>query len=281
LQGILSIQSWVAYGHVGNAAAVFPLQRLGFEAWAVNTVQFSNHPGHGRFQGRTGTAEESRALVEGIAALGVLGVCRAVLTGYLGDPATGEVVLDAVAAVKSANPAALWCCDPVMGDVGDGIYVRAGLPEFFRDEAMPLADIVTPNQFELEFLTGRKIATLEDALAACEAVRATGPRIVLLTSLALSPDRIGLMVSTGAGAWLVETPVLPIKVNGAGDALSALFLAQLLTTGAADQALSLAASSLFGVLVETARLGEREIQLVAAQDELVRPSRVFEALRVG
>ena len=284
MPGILTIQSWVAYGHVGNAAAVFPLQRLGFEAWAVNTVHFSNHPGHGAWRGRVGTAEECRELIRGIEERGVFAQCLAVLTGYLGDAGLGAVVLDAVAAVKAANPAALWCCDPVMGDVGDGFYVRPGLPEFFRDRALAQADIVTPNQFELEYLTGRPIATLDDALAACTTARASGPKIVLLTSLrraGAALDRIEMLAVNEDGAWLVETPLLPIEVNGAGDAMAALFLGNLLKHGAVDRALAAAAASLYGVLDATHRSGEREIQLIAAQDELVRPSRVLAVRRVG
>ncbi|HVJ55494.1 MAG TPA: pyridoxal kinase PdxY [Aliidongia sp.] len=281
MDGILTIQSWVSYGHVGNAAAVFPLQRLGFETWAVNTVQFSNHTGYESWRGRVGTAEEVRAVIEGIGERGLFPRCPAVLTGYLGSEDMGEVVLDAVAAVKAANPQALWCCDPVMGDIGDGFYVRPGLPEFFRDRAIPAADIATPNRFELEFLTGRPAASLEAALEACAALRAMGPKIVLLTSFQRRADRMGLLASTGDGAWLVETPLLPLSVSGAGDALAALFLGHLLRSGAVDRALSEASSALFGVLDATARSGEREIQLVAAQAELVRPSQVFAAERVA
>lgn len=284
MQGILTIQSWVAYGHVGNAAAMLPLQLLGFETWAVNTVQFSNHPGHGAWRGRVGTPEESREIVQGIEALGVFPHCAAVLSGYLGDAGLGAVVLEAVAAVKRANPAALWCCDPVMGDVGDGFYVRPGLPEFFRDRATGLADIVTPNQFELEFLAGRTVATLDDARAACAVIRARGPKIVLVTSLRRSEapsGRIEMLAASADGAWLVETPLLPIQVNGAGDAMAALFLGNFLKTRVVERALAEAAASLYGVLDATHRLGEREIQLVAAQDELVRPSRVFPVRRVG
>ena len=137
---ILSIQSWVAYGHVGNASAVFPLQRLGAEVWAIHTVQFSNHTGYGAWRGQVLPATLIGDCVEGIAERGVLPGCDAVLTGYVGDAATGEAILGAVARVKAANPAALWCCDPVIGDVGRGVFVRPGIPEFFRDRALALAD---------------------------------------------------------------------------------------------------------------------------------------------
>ncbi len=281
---ILSIQSWVSYGHVGNAAAVFPLQRLGFETWAVNTVQFSNHPGYGQWRGSAVAPDEIAELILGMAERGALANCRAILTGYMGDPALGAVVLDTVAQVRAANPGAIWACDPVMGDVGPGFYVRPGLPEFFRDQAVPMADIITPNQFELEYLTGRTISDLPSALAAAGAALTLGPKVVLLTSL-MRPDapkdHIELLVATAAGAWRVTTPLLPIAVNGAGDAVAALFLAHWLKTGGDPAgALSAAASAIYAVLKETRRSGEREIQLVAAQDELAKPKEVFAAERV-
>jgi len=285
LDGILSIQSWVSYGHVGNAAAVFPLQRLGFETWAVNTVQFSNHPGYGAWRGTMVPPTDIADLVQGMAERGALARCLAVLTGYMGDPALGEVVLDTVERVRAANPNAIWACDPVMGDVGGGFYVRPGLPEFFRDQAVPMADIVTPNQFELEYLTGLTIRSLADALDAAAAVRALGPKVVLITSLLIDEtpaDRIELLVATDAGAWRVTTPRLPLAVNGAGDAVAALFLGYWLKTGGdAAAALSAAASAIYAVLKTTQALGEREIQLIAAQDELVAPTEWFNAKWVG
>ena len=177
---ILSIGSWVAYGHVGNAAAVFPMQRLGHEVWAVNTLQFSNHPGYGAFRGQLFPADAVRDVVSGIADRGVLPSCDAVLSGYLGDAAIGEVVLDAVKQVKSANPNALYCCDPVIGDVGPGVYVREGIPEFMRTRALAAADIVTPNLFELQHLAGQPATDLGAIRAAIDFVHARGPRIVLV-----------------------------------------------------------------------------------------------------
>ena len=285
MDGILSIQSWVSYGHVGNAAALFPLQRLGFETWGVNTVQFSNHTGYGQWRGTVFEPTQIAELIEGMAGRGALDHCRAVLTGYMGDPALGAVVLDTVARVRAANPGALWLCDPVMGDTDGGFYVKPGLPEFFRDRAVPMADIITPNQFELEFLTGRTIRDLDGAVDATAAARALGPKVVVLTSLVrpdAPKDRIELLVSTAAGTWRVATPLLPIAVNGAGDAVAALFLAHWLKTGGDPAAaLSAAASAIYAVLKETHARGEREIQLIAAQDELVAPRELFAAERVS
>jgi pyridoxine kinase len=275
---ILSIHSHVSYGHVGNSVAVFAMQRLGVEAWPVNTVAFSNHPGHGGFTGRVMEPAEVSSLIEGIAKLGVFARCDGVLSGYLGAAGTGAVVLGAVAAVRKANPRAVFCCDPVIGDAGPGLYVRAGLPEFMRDEAGPLADIVTPNQFELEFLTGKKIATPDDLFAALARLHARGPKIILVTSVITKTTptaSIDLVASDGHIAHLVRTPRFGRDFNGAGDALAALFLVHYLRTRSVADALVVSASSVFGIVKRTAEAGSRELLLVEAQAELVRPSEHF------
>jgi pyridoxine kinase len=277
---ILSIQSWVAYGHVGNASAMFPLQRLGAEVWGIHTVQFSNHTGYGAWRGQVFGAELIAECVQGIEERGALSRCDAVLSGYMGSAAIGEAILDAVRRVKAANPAALWCCDPVIGDVGRGVFVRPGIPEFFREQALPAADIVTPNQFELEWLTGSEVRTLAQARAAVAALQARGPRCVLVTSLRLddTPEgEIGMLAGEGGDFWRLSTPMLPVAVNGAGDAIAALFLLHRLRSGSARAALEAAASSVFGLLRRTAEAGSREILTVAAQEEFVAPSRVFAA----
>ena len=276
-ESILSIQSWVSYGHVGNASAMFPLQRLGAEVWAVNTVQFSNHTGYGAWRGQVFSGEMISECVAGIAERGVLGRCDAVLSGYVGGADIGDAILDAVAQVKAANPAALYCCDPVIGDDGRGVYVRPGIAEFFRDRALALADIATPNRFELEWLTGRSVASLADAKAAIAALQAQGPRCVLLTSFESRPGHIGMIAAEGGEFWHLETPLLPLSINGAGDAICALFLLHRMRTGHAAAALSAAASSVFGLLRRTAEAGSREILTVAAQEEFVTPSRRFTA----
>jgi pyridoxine kinase len=280
---ILSIQSAVSYGHVGNSAAVFPLQRLGFEVWPIDTLQFSNHPGYGAFRGRVFEPGLVADLVAGMAERGALARCDAVLSGYLGDAATGAVVLDAVAQVKAANPQALYCCDPVIGDSGPGIYVRGGIPEFFRARALPAADILTPNRFELEHLTGEAAATIETALAAADRLRAAGPRVVLVTSLErpdAPPDVVEMLAVDAEAGWRVVTPRLALSVNGAGDAVAALFLGHFLKTRSTAAALGATASSIFAVLAATQRAGLRELQLVAAQVEIVAPQRRFVAERV-
>jgi pyridoxine kinase len=292
---ILSIQSWVSYGHVGNAAAVFPLQRLGFEVWAIHTVQFSNHTGYGEWTGPVFAPEVVADLLSGIEARGALPSCGAVLSGYMGSEGTVGAVVEAVRRVRAANPGALYCCDPVMGDVGRGVFVRPELPDLIAALALPEADILTPNQFELELLTGHRIQTLDDALAAAQALRSrlrpNGPRVVLVTSLVRSDappsldgtGSIETLAVTDEGAWLCRTPLIALDPprNGTGDAIAALFLGHYLRTGSAETALSLSTSALYALLERTHRAGTREIQLVAAQDEYAQPGRVFESERVG
>ena len=270
---VLSVQSWVACGNVGNTAALFPLQRLGCETWSLNTVAFSNHTGHERWRGDTVPASEIATLFEGIAELGVLPRCDAVLSGYLGQAETGPVLLDIVARVKEANPQALFCCDPVIGDIGLGYYVRSGIPEFYRDRALALADVVTPNRFELEWLVGGQVRSLPQAAAATTALRQRGPDIVLATSLEIDTNGVAVVAAGPDGVWAVETPRLPIDATGCGDAVAALFLGWLLKGKPVPDALATTIAAIYGVIEATMRSPGGELALVAAQDELVSPSR--------
>jgi pyridoxine kinase len=281
---ILSIQSWVAYGHVGNASAVFPLQRLGATVWPINTVQFSNHTGYGDWTGDVYSGESVRALLDGIAARGAFARCDAVLSGYMGDAAIGAAIVDAAERARAANPAAVWCCDPVVGDTDTGVYVRPGIEDFLRERALPRADIATPNRFELERFTGIDCATLAGARAAAarlaEMLRDGGPRCVLATSLetdSTPADSIDMLTCEDGAAHLLRTPRLPVAVNGAGDAIAALFLFHRLRTGSAHAALEAAGSSIHGLLRRTAESGSREIELIAAQEEFANPSVRFQA----
>jgi len=277
---LLSIQSHVAYGHVGNSAAVFPLQRLGVEVWPVHTVQFSNHTGYGGWTGRVFDAGMIREVMTGIERRGVLSECDGVLSGYMGSAEIGDAILEAVRTIKHANPAAKYCCDPVIGDVGRGIFVREGIPEFMKSKAVRAADVITPNHFELDYLSQRSSKTLRQVYDAVSAVHDQGPRAVLVTSLHTdeTPENaIDLLASDEGGCFMVRTPKLPLSVNGAGDAIAALFFVHYLGSHKINEALSRAASSVFGILAKTMEAGAREIQLVAAQDEIVNPSRLFEA----
>lgn len=275
---ILSIQSHVAFGHVGNASAVFPMQRLGVEVWPIHTVQFSNHTGYGAWKGRVFDGPAIEELMEGIAARGVLPTCDGVLSGYMGSADIGNAILGAVRQVRAANPAARYCCDPVIGDVGRGVFVRPGIPEFMKNQAVPAADVITPNQFELDYLAGMETPTVAAVKAAIAAVHALGPRVVLVTSVQTQEtpaDAIDLVVGEGGRCWRVRTPKLNVSVNGAGDAVAALFFVHYLRSRSAAQALGEATASIYGLLKRTAEAGSREILTVAAQDEFVAPTMRF------
>jgi pyridoxine kinase len=280
---ILSIQSHVAFGHVGNASAVFPMQRLGVEVWPIHTVQFSNHTGYGAWKGRVFDGPAIEELVEGIAERGVLPRCNGVLSGYMGSADIGNAILSAVARVRSVNPDALYCCDPVIGDVGRGVFVRPGIPEFMRDQAVPAADIITPNQFELDYLSGITTGSLASVKEAVSAVQLLGPKVVLVTSVEAGEtpaDSIDLVAGEGGRFWRVRTPRLSLSVNGAGDAVAALFFVHYARTRSAATALAEASSSIYGLMKRTEEAGSREILTVAAQDEFVNPTRRFEAEEV-
>lgn len=279
---ILSIQSSVAFGHVGNSAAVFPLQRLGHEVWPINTVQFSNHTGYGSWTGEVFPAGHLAEILNGIESRGVLADCQAVLSGYLGDAATGAVVLDAVARVRAATQRVLYCCDPVIGDEGRGIFVRPEIPGFFRSQALPRADIATPNQFELEHLAGMAVTSLETAIKAARRLRETGPGLVAVTSLrapAVPEGRLGSLLVGAHEAWLVHTPLLhfPVAPNGGGDVFAALLLGRLVAGTSPAEALELTVNGLFALLTRSLEAGSRELQLIAAQAELTQPDRLFRA----
>nr|WP_321985139.1 pyridoxal kinase PdxY [uncultured Lichenicoccus sp.] len=297
---ILSIQSWVAYGHVGNAAAIFPLQRLGADVMALHTVQFSNHTGYGDWTGQVFTGADLRALGHGLAARGALATLDAVLSGYLGDAEIGRSILEIVACARAAGRPLLYCCDPVMGDDGRGLFVRPDIPPLLAHEVVPECDILTPNQFELAHLTGMDCRSRAGLLRAVRdlqgRMRPAGPRIVLVTSVAndqTPDDAIEILASSPDTAWLLQTPRHAISVNGAGDLIAALFLFHVLAQTAAPHAapdhpaqcrpglrhaLELAGSATWAVLGRTVADGARELSLVACQDAIVRPPRRFRAL---
>ena len=280
---ILSIQSSVVYGHVGNSAAVFPLQRLGVEVWPINTVHFSNHTGYGSWGGAVLPLEVIEDLVRGITERGILPSCDGVISGYLGDVSLGRVILDLVHRVRAVNPAAAYCLDPVMGDVGRGFFVRPGIAEFMKDYALPLATVVTPNQFELEFLVGHPVVNLDSAIAAARELQERGPTVVLVTSLNRDdgdPNAIEVLAADGPSAYLISTPRLPLSVNGAGDAVAAIFFAHWLREKSISVALERTINAVFAVLDLTLERRAREIQLVAAQEQIANPPGRFRVEKI-
>ncbi|GLJ78927.1 pyridoxal kinase PdxY [Microbacterium imperiale] len=275
---VLSIQSAVAYGHVGNSAAVFPLQRIGVEVMPVYTVNFSNHTGYGAWRGPMISPDDVSAVITGVEERGVFPQIDVVLSGYQGGEGIADVILDAVARVKAANPDAVYACDPVMGNATSGCFVAPAIPVLLRDRVVPAADIITPNQFELGFLTETDPTDLDSTLASVDAARAMGPRTVLVTSVQ-RPDRpagtIEMLAVDEGGAWIVRTPHIPMKANGSGDVTAALFTAHYRSTGSAAEALARTTSSVFDLLTRTHESGQRELQLVESQEAYAHPRMQF------
>ncbi len=275
---ILSIQSSVSFGHVGNSAAVFPLQRIGHEVMPVFTVMFSNHTGYGAWTGPHMSGNDVREVIRGIDERGGLDDVELILSGYQGGDDIGDAILDSVELVKSRNPNAIYACDPVLGNANSGCFVAPEVQSLIRDRVVPSADLITPNQFELGFITGTDPHTLEETLESVELARASGPKNVLVTSV-LYPDReadtIEMIAVTPDGAWAVQTPYLPIKANGSGDVTAALFSSQYLASGNAAKALGRTAASMFELLENTLASGQRELQLIESQEAYVNPKHDF------
>ncbi len=279
---ILSMQSHVVYGYVGNRAAVFPLQRLGHEVLALNTVQFSNHTGYGEWTGDILSLDHINRIFEGLEKRGALTHLDAVLTGYMGTMELGQTLIHWLQLMQKHHPDLIYCCDPVMGDVGRGIFVKENLPAFFQEIAVHAATMMTPNQFELELLSGIKIHSLQDAKEACQILHQKGVKIVLVTSLILQDtqeDEIGLLLSSKTESYVVYTPRLnmPMPVNGSGDATTAFFLAYYLESRNLRQALEKTTASIFALFQGTLQNQRRELDLIGSQEAWVHPTRHFQA----
>jgi pyridoxine kinase len=285
MRSILSIQSHVAYGYVGNRAAVFPLQRLGFDVTALNTVQFSNHTAYPQWRGDVFSAAQVRQLIDGLRLLGVFPQYKALLTGYLGNPEISQVIIDLVHELKEINPQFIYCCDPVMGDSEGGCYVHPDVRANFKNHLAKIADILTPNQFELNYLSQMPVNTLADAQAACDSLIQQGPKTILVTSLVTQDtpqDTMQMLLHQADGSWLIETPRLypQSPPNGAGDLTAALLLANTLENLSPDKILAQVAASVYGIYKATADSGKRELQVIAAQNELVSPTHHFKVKKL-
>lgn len=275
---ILSIQSHVAYGHVGNSAAVFPLQRAGHEVWPVHTVNFSNHTGYGDWGGPQLPAAQVTEIIDGIERRGAFPDVAAVLSGYQGGSDIAEVIIDAVRRVKKANPQALYACDPVMGNEKSGCFVSDEIPPLLRDKILPVADIIFPNQFELGYLTGEPTGTLDETLQAVKVAQEIGPRVVLVTSVErpeTPEDQVEMIAVDGDRAFSVTTPRLPVKYNGSGDVTAALFTGHYVRHQDAHEALKATASQVYDLLRTTYEADSRELELIAAQDCFAHPQLQF------
>jgi len=274
---IVSINSHVAYGYVGNDAAAFCLRRLGVEAWQVDSVVLSNHPGYGACTGRVTPVAELTALLDGMERRGGLSGCAGVLAGYLGAAEQAEAVRGAFARVRAATPAALCVLDPVMGDHEPGLYVKRETAAAIIDTLVPHADVITPNAFELGEIAGTKVNSPKDALAAAKSVLERGPGVVLVTSIPGAQERIDLLAVTKAEAWSLSVSKLRFAVapNGAGDALAGLFAGHLVLGRPVPEALERSANAVHAVLEATQAAGRRELALIAAQDVITQTPERF------
>jgi pyridoxine kinase len=223
---VLSISSQVAYGTVGNSAAVPALEWLGIEVHAVPTVVLSNHPGLGTPAGLRVPARDLAALLDTLERLGVLDPVAAVITGYF---AAGDQIFSAartIARMKASNARLLYLCDPVIGDEVSGLYVPLPVADAIKTTLLPLADIITPNVFELAWLSGGKLATIADL----ERARAgLGVATLLATSFETSPDCLSTVLTGALGESTVASQRRSGVPHGTGDLLSGLFLGHLLT----------------------------------------------------
>jgi pyridoxine kinase len=284
---VISIQSQVAFGHVGNSAAVFPMQMHGIDVIAVPTTLLSNRPGYPTLRGRVLEAQLVTDLLLGIEERGAVDGAQMILSGYLGSPEIGTVIADFVARAKARNPALRYACDPVLGDRDRGLFVRADIPPLVRDRLCALADIITPNHFEFEFLCGAKAATTDQMIEAAHALMARGPSTVIVTSAELADTPDGEIETIAVErsremfkAWRVCTPKLPISPNGTGDLFASLYVSACVRGSETPEALAHAASAIFAVLERTAARGTEEMRIVESAELLVDPKRRFDAVAI-
>ncbi len=281
---VISIQSQVAWGHVGNSAAVFPMQMHGIDVIAVPTTLLSNRPGYPTIRGRVLDAQLIADLLLGIEERGAVDTAEMILSGYFGSADNAAVVADFVARAKARNPALAYCCDPVLGDRDRGLFVHADIPPLVRDRLCPLADIITPNHFEFEWLTGTRATTIDQVIEAARAVMARGPSTVVVTSAELADTPAGeieTLAVEGTEAWRVRTPKLPISPNGTGDLFAALLVSARVHGNDTPEALSHAASAIYAVLERTAARGTEEMRIVESAEQMANPKRRFDTVTIG
>lgn len=286
MKNILAIQSHVVFGHAGNSAAEFPMRRLGANVWSLNTVQFSNHTQYGKWTGSVMPASHLSDIVEGIADIGQLKRCDAVLSGYLGSAEQGEHILSIVRKTKEANPQAKYFCDPVMGHPEKGCIVAPGVAEFHTRYALPASDIIAPNLIELEILSGHAVNSVDEAVSTARELIAIGPEIVLVKHLARATyqqDRFEMLLVTADEAWHIHRPLVDFgdrQPVGVGDVTSGLLLVKLLQGATLREALEHVTAAVYDIMVVTKKMNEYELQLVAAQEGIAKPEHYFTAVKL-
>ncbi|HET6172683.1 MAG TPA: pyridoxal kinase [Gaiellales bacterium] len=264
VRAVMSIQSSVVYGHVGSTAATVPLHRLGFDVWALPTVVYSSHAGYPGVRGSRTPVSTLRELLAGLQALGRLDRCEAVLSGYLGQPDTWPFVLEALAAVREQRPDAWFVCDPVLGDEGE-LYMPEELVRTFREQAVPRADLLVPNRFELEWLVGRPVRSVDEAVGAARELHAAGAREVVVKGLVLDHEGRPMQHVVGLdddGAWLARAPHVPQFWSGAGDVFTALLAGLRLRGTPLSESVARATALMEALVARTYELGAPELRLV-------------------
>ncbi|MCD6045110.1 MAG: pyridoxal/pyridoxine/pyridoxamine kinase [Gammaproteobacteria bacterium] len=260
---ILSIQSHVAYGYVGNKAAVYPLQAMGYDVWPVNTVQFSNHTGYGHWEGEIFSKEHIHQVILGLETLNLIPSCQAILSGYMGSEAICHEVAETVKRFKAKNPALLYLCDPVIGN--QHCFVKPEVLEFFKHHLV--ADIITPNQYEAETLSGIPIKTVADLKTTAQFFQDKGSQVVIITGVKLNdvaPDTLHIYGGEGNQHYLLAAKeyTFPVPPSGTGDLFSAVFLGSYLTYKNLDHALRRSVDLMNRVLAKTAASGGRELRVL-------------------
>lgn len=287
MKNILSIQSHVVFGHAGNSVAVFPMRRMGVNVWPLNTVQFSNHTQYAQWAGCVMPTAHLMDIVQGIANIDQLKNCDAVLSGYIGSPEQGEHILQIVRQVKQANPNAFYFCDPVMGHPDKGCIVAPGVAEFFCQQVLPYSDMMAPNLLELEQLCGRDINHIDEVLGAARELCAKGPRVILVKHLGRAgyqKSSFEMLLVTADEAWHISRPLVDFGARqpvGVGDLTSALLLVNQLQGRGLVESLEHVTAAVYDIMMTTHRMGEYELQIVAAQDNIVRPQSHFIAQKLS
>ncbi|PJG83307.1 pyridoxal kinase PdxY [Caviibacterium pharyngocola] len=286
MKHILSIQSHVVYGYAGNKSATFPMQLLGVDVWALNTVQFSNHTQYGKWTGMVIPKEQIGEILRGIDEIGELSKCNAVVSGYIGSAEQVEEIVNAVHKVKQRNPNALYLCDPVMGHPDKGCIVADGVKEGLINIAMAHADIMTPNLVELRELSGLTVENFEQAIEAVKVIRSKGPKKVLvkhLSKVGQDPSKFEMLLATEEGIWHISRPLHDFAKEpvGVGDLTAGLFIANLLNGKSDLEAFEHTANAVNDVMETTHRAGSYELQLIAARDLIVTPKSQYRANKIA
>ncbi|MFZ7136471.1 pyridoxal kinase PdxY [Avibacterium avium] len=286
MKHLLSIQSHVVYGYAGNKSATFPMQLLGIDVWALNTVQFSNHTQYGQWTGMVMPPAQIGEIVQGIDNIGQLHQCDAVISGYIGAAEQVEEIIHAVQKVKSRNPNAVYLCDPVMGHPDKGCIVADGVKEHLINLAMAKADIITPNLVELRELSGLPVENFAQAIDAVKVILSKGPKKVLvkhLSKVGQDPSQFEMLLANEQGIWHISRPLHQFAKEpvGVGDLTAGLFMANLLNGKSDLDAFEHTANAVNDVMTVTQQQDNYELQIVAAREQIVRPVSQFNAVKIA